>query len=156
MMLKSVSRILMTMLVVLLWQWLAGVTAESAYSRIVAFGDSLADPGNAFTLLQISAVPPFEPIPSAPYARGGHHFSNGATWVEQLGGTLGLLRSGDRGPAVRAAASTFCRIRFLLIFSVSDDPAGLIGRSTSLLAPPVGPEPTEAQYMAVAGRCAYC
>src|SRR5713101_8245915 len=58
MMLKSVSRILMTMLVVLLWQWLAGVTAESAYSRIVAFGDSLADPGNAFTLLQISAVPP--------------------------------------------------------------------------------------------------
>ena len=24
-------------------------------------------------------------IPSVPYAKGGHHFSNGATWVEQYG-----------------------------------------------------------------------
>ena len=29
-------------------------------------------------------------IPSAPYAMGGHHFSNGATWIEQYGQSLGL------------------------------------------------------------------
>ena len=29
-------------------------------------------------------------IPNAPYARGGHHFSNGATWVEQFARSLGL------------------------------------------------------------------
>ncbi len=96
-MLKSAGRMLVTILVVLLWQSSAGATAARAYTRIVAFGDSLVDPGNAFALLHTSAVPPFEPIPSAPYARGGHHFSNGATWVEQLGASLGLNPS--PGPA---------------------------------------------------------
>jgi phospholipase/lecithinase/hemolysin len=53
--------------------------------RFVVFGDSLSDPGNAFVLLQAVTVPPFASfVPSAPYARGGLHFSNGATWVEQL------------------------------------------------------------------------
>jgi phospholipase/lecithinase/hemolysin len=101
MMLKRASRMFMTMLVVLLWLASAGVAAEGAYSRIVAFGDSVLDPGNAFTLLHTSAVPPFELVPSAPYARGGHHFSNGATWVEQLGATLGLNPS--PGPAFQVA-----------------------------------------------------
>ena len=32
-------------------------------------------------------------VPSAPYARGGHHFSNGATWIEQLARSLGLAGS---------------------------------------------------------------
>ncbi len=99
MMLKSASRMFMTMVMMLLWQSSAGVTAAGAYTRIVAFGDSLVDPGNAFTLLHTSAVPPFEPVPSAPYARGGHHFSNGATWVEQLGASLGLNPS--PGPALQ-------------------------------------------------------
>jgi phospholipase/lecithinase/hemolysin len=53
--------------------------------RFVVFGDSLSDPGNAFVLLRRVTVPPFASfVPSAPYARGGLHFSNGATWVEQL------------------------------------------------------------------------
>jgi phospholipase/lecithinase/hemolysin len=53
--------------------------------RFVVFGDSLSDPGNAFILTRNLEVPPFDSIiPSAPYARGGFHFSNGATWVEQL------------------------------------------------------------------------
>jgi outer membrane lipase/esterase len=38
-------------------------------------------------------------VPSAPYAKGGHHLSNGATWIEQLGQTLKLNRS--NGPAWR-------------------------------------------------------
>jgi phospholipase/lecithinase/hemolysin len=54
-------------------------------NRFVVFGDSLSDPGNAFVLLGTSATPPFESlIPDAPYARGGMHFSNGPTWIEQL------------------------------------------------------------------------
>jgi phospholipase/lecithinase/hemolysin len=32
-------------------------------------------------------------VPSAPYARGGHHFSNGPTWVEQFARSVGLARS---------------------------------------------------------------
>ncbi len=52
--------------------------------RFVVFGDSLSDPGNAFVLTGDIAVPPFSLIPNAPYARGGLHFSDGATWVEQL------------------------------------------------------------------------
>ncbi|HEY3146500.1 MAG TPA: SGNH/GDSL hydrolase family protein, partial [Dongiaceae bacterium] len=49
------------------------------------FGDSLSDPGNALILLNAVTVPPFQSlIPAAPYARGGGHFSNGSTWIEQL------------------------------------------------------------------------
>lgn len=61
---------------------------ERDFSRVVAFGDSLSDPGNAFVLIRDVEVPPFELIPDAPYARGGLHFSNGRTWVEQLAGEL--------------------------------------------------------------------
>ncbi|HET7766929.1 MAG TPA: SGNH/GDSL hydrolase family protein [Burkholderiales bacterium] len=53
--------------------------------RFVVFGDSLSDPGNAFILTRNLEIPPFDSlIPSAPYARGLFHFSNGPTWVEQL------------------------------------------------------------------------
>lgn len=53
--------------------------------RFVVFGDSLSDPGNAFVLKRDVEIPPFDSlIPDAPYARGALHFSNGATWVEQL------------------------------------------------------------------------
>jgi phospholipase/lecithinase/hemolysin len=88
---------LTAMLLVLLWQWSGGAATVGAFSRVVVFGDSLTDSGNAFALRHTSAVPPFELIPSAPYARGGHHFSDGPTWVEQLGTALGLNPS--PGPA---------------------------------------------------------
>jgi len=65
---------------------LAAATALAAPPhRFVVFGDSLSDPGNAFILTRNLEIPPFDSIiPSAPYARGGFHFSNGPTWVEQL------------------------------------------------------------------------
>ncbi len=69
-------------------------------SRLVVFGDSLSDPGNAFVLTLDVSFPPFELIPSAPYARGGLHFSNGPTWVEQLG--YRLHRGFSTGPALLA------------------------------------------------------
>src|SRR5712692_2549136 len=63
----------------------ASPAAAGAPQRFVVFGDSLSDPGNAFVLLRDVEVPPFDSlIPDAPYDRGGLHFSNGATWVEQL------------------------------------------------------------------------
>ena len=63
----------------------ASPAAASAPQRFVVFGDSLSDPGNAFVLVRDVEVPPFDNlIPDAPYARGALHFSDGATWVEQL------------------------------------------------------------------------
>jgi phospholipase/lecithinase/hemolysin len=68
---------------------------HAPYSGIVVFGTSLSDSGNAFALRGGTSTPPdygLNPllIPNAPYARGGHHFSNGATWVEQFARSLGL------------------------------------------------------------------
>ena len=80
--------------------WMPDVSAieRAPYSGIVVFGTSLSDSGNAFTLRGGTNTPPdylVDPllIPSAPYARGGHHFSNGATWIEQFARSLGLAGS---------------------------------------------------------------
>lgn len=73
------------------------VFAHPAYSRLVVFGDSLSDPGNAFALTGQFSVRPFTLIPDAPYARGGMHFSNGKTWAELLAKDLHL----PSGPAFR-------------------------------------------------------
>jgi outer membrane lipase/esterase len=75
---------------------------RAAYSAIVVFGTSLSDPGNAFALRGGTNTPPdyvLDPllVPAVPYARGGHHFSNGATWVEQFARSLRL--AGNVRPA---------------------------------------------------------
>jgi phospholipase/lecithinase/hemolysin len=72
--------------------------APAPFGRIVAFGASLSDSGNAFALKGGTNTPPdymLDPllVPSAPYAQGGHHFSNGATWVEQFARSMGLAGS---------------------------------------------------------------
>jgi phospholipase/lecithinase/hemolysin len=82
---------------------------KTPFDRIVVFGTSLSDPGNAFTLLGTNATPPdyaVDPflIPDRPYAKGGHHFSNGPTWVEQFARPLGLAASAR--PAFRGAGGT--------------------------------------------------
>lgn len=72
--------------------------------RIVVFGDSLSDPGNAFALNGgVFVAPPdygmagvdalgipevIALIPEAPYAT--RRFSNGVTWIEILAGAIGL------------------------------------------------------------------
>jgi phospholipase/lecithinase/hemolysin len=61
--------------------------------KLVVFGTSLSDPGNAFALVGGTNTPPDYLndallIPTAPYTRGGHHFTNGPTWIEQLARTL--------------------------------------------------------------------
>ncbi|MCU7810875.1 MAG: SGNH/GDSL hydrolase family protein, partial [Candidatus Thiodiazotropha sp. (ex Notomyrtea botanica)] len=78
--------------------------ADKPFERMVVFGDSLSDPGNAFFLTGRKLKPPYDTldaflIPDAPYARGGNHFSNGETWVEQFAEPLDL---GDStGPAFK-------------------------------------------------------
>lgn len=71
--------------------------AQPAYSKLVVFGDSLSDPGNAFVLTGEASIPPYDFIPDAPYARGGHHFTNGETWVEKLAKAMHR----NSGPALR-------------------------------------------------------
>ncbi len=71
--------------------------AQSVYSELVIFGDSLSDPGNAFVLTGEASIPPYEFIPDAPYTRGGHHFTNGETWIEKLAKALRR----NTGPAFR-------------------------------------------------------
>jgi phospholipase/lecithinase/hemolysin len=70
-------------------------SAQTTFGQIVVFGDSLSDSGNAFALQGITTTPPYDTldpllIPGSPFAMGGHHFSNGATWVEQFARPLGL------------------------------------------------------------------
>ena len=81
------------------------VQAQGAYDGVVVFGTSLSDTGNAFVLWgEASTAPDYQLdpllVPSAPYARGGHHFTNGRTWVEQLAGSLG--HAGNVRPAFLA------------------------------------------------------
>src|SRR5262245_37149922 len=105
---KRGSVLSLVALVLLAPSWAA---AQVTFQRIVVFGTSLSDPGNAFALLGQANTPPYDTldpflIPSAPYARGGHHFSNGATWIEQLARPLGFagdVRSAFQGSGVRSS-----------------------------------------------------
>src|SRR5262245_943212 len=74
---------------------LAPAAFAADVARLVYFGDSLSDPGNYFIAFGTVSRAPFEPIPDAPYAIGGHHFSNGATWAEQLARELRRPASGE-------------------------------------------------------------
>jgi phospholipase/lecithinase/hemolysin len=80
---------------------------RAPYSGIVVFGTSLSDSGNAFALRGGTATPhdyALDPllIPGVPYTRGGHHFSNGATWIEQFARSMAL--AGSVRPAYASAS----------------------------------------------------
>lgn len=72
---------------------------EHQFSALFIFGDSLSDPGNRFADTGQTAHPPFQPIPSEAYGVGGHHFSNGQTWVEVLAKEMDLINGAK--PAMR-------------------------------------------------------
>ena len=111
------SRILSVFAALLLVATVASAK-EKQFDRIVVFGSSLSDSGNAFVILSDpqaygfdelcnlgtpANVPPYDKlsdylIPDGSYARGGHHVSNGATWIEQFARAKGL--SGDTRPAL--------------------------------------------------------
>ena len=91
----------------------ARIGDSASIDRLVTFGTSLSDTGNAFVLLSEPAspscgapqnVPPYDNlddllVPDGPYAKGGHHFTNGAVWVEELARDLAL--AGNARPALR-------------------------------------------------------
>lgn len=79
--------------VVLLLATVTSASAQPPVEKLVIFGTSLSDPGNAFALVGGTNTPPDYLndaflVPTAPYTRGGHHFTNGPTWIEQLARTL--------------------------------------------------------------------
>ena len=75
-------------------------TARADESRgLVFFGDSLTDPGNHYIAFGQVTRPPYQPVAIYPYAIGGHHFSNGPTWAEDLSDELDTPISGK--PALR-------------------------------------------------------
>ena len=76
----------------------AAVRADESRG-FVLFGDSLTDPGNHYIAFGQVARPPYQPVPIYPYAIGGHHFSNGPTWAEDLTEELDTPLSGK--PALR-------------------------------------------------------
>ena len=50
--------------------------------------------------MRIALTPPYTAaVPDYPYARGGHHLSNGKTWIDQLASRMQLGNS--VGPALR-------------------------------------------------------
>jgi phospholipase/lecithinase/hemolysin len=105
---KSILQGLLALLVALP----LAAAAQSSFTRIVAFGDSLSDPGNAFALVGQTNTPPdwsVDPflVPDRPYARGGQHFSDGATWVEQLGRALRLAASVQAAARSPATATNY-------------------------------------------------
>ena len=63
---------------------MAVADTEHGYKRIFIFGASFVDSGNHFVLTGETAHPPFELINFASYGIGGHHPTNGRTWVEVL------------------------------------------------------------------------
>jgi len=75
----------------------AGWCEAASFSEAIVFGDSLSDSGNYFTQFGGMSMQPYETenVPSEPYAIGGHHFTNGATWVEQLTKELHIPNSGS-------------------------------------------------------------
>ena len=90
-------------LTALLWLLALGglpAAARADESRgLVFFGDSLTDPGNHYIAFGEVSRPPYQPVAIYPYAMGGHHFSNGPTWAEDLTDELDTPVSGK--PALR-------------------------------------------------------
>ena len=78
--------------------WPAAARADDSRG-FVLFGDSLTDPGNHYLAFGQVTRPPYQPVPIYPYAMGGHHFSNGPTWAEDLTDELDTPVSGK--PALR-------------------------------------------------------
>jgi phospholipase/lecithinase/hemolysin len=99
---KSLKTLAITFCLILVAANSPSLFADSDYSDMVVFGDSLSDPGNVFVLTGQVSVRPYAEgnIPSAPYPIGkGKTFSNGPTWSQLVAKTLQL--NAGTGPALR-------------------------------------------------------
>lgn len=104
---KALKTITLSILAAVLLAGPAWAKDEPQFARMIIFGDSLSDPGNAFALGSGHSVPPYSGleglVPSAPYATGGHHFTNGETWIEQLAKELRMVK--DAHPAFQVTGA---------------------------------------------------
>lgn len=114
---KTLKRMMVAMLALLpLATGVAVADTEHDYSRMFIFGASFIDPGNHFALTGETAHPPFE-LFGPSYGIGGHHFSNGRTWVELLAQDLKLTKWAKpayRNPAFGNYAFGYARARDVL------------------------------------------
>jgi outer membrane lipase/esterase len=112
---NTLKRMMVALLALLpLATGMALADTEYGYSRMFVFGDSFSDPGNHFAVTGETAHPPFDPIPTASYGVGGHHFTNGRTWVEVLAQEMGLTdwaKPAYRDSAFGNYAYAFARAR---------------------------------------------
>jgi outer membrane lipase/esterase len=117
---KTLKRMIVALLALLpLATGMAFADTEDDYSRMFVFGASLLDSGNHFAVTGETAHPPFVPMGPS-YGVGGHHFSNGPTWVEDLAKEMGLTqwaKPAYRDPAFGNYAYGYARAR-----EVSHDP----------------------------------
>jgi phospholipase/lecithinase/hemolysin len=70
----------------------AFANSDHGYSHMFIFGASFLDSGNHFAVTGETAHPPFDPMSLASYGIGGHHYSNGRTWVEDLAQKMDLTK----------------------------------------------------------------
>ena len=112
---KTLKRLMVALLALLpLATGTAFADTEHGYSRIFIFGASLVDPGNHFVLTGETAHPPFELINFASYGIGGHHPTNGRTWVEVLAQEMQLTdwaKPAYRNPLFGNYAVSYARAR---------------------------------------------
>jgi phospholipase/lecithinase/hemolysin len=112
---NTLQRMMVALLALLpLATGIAFAETEHGYTRIFIFGASFMDPGNHFVLTGETAHPPFEPIVFASYGIGGHHPTNGRTWVEVLAQEMELTewaKPAYRDPAFGNYAVSYARAR---------------------------------------------
>lgn len=87
---------------------------EYGYSRMFVFGASFLDSGNNFAVTGETAHPPFDPTSFTSYGIGGHHYSNGRTWVEVMAQEMDLTdwaKPAYRAPAFGNYAYGYARAR---------------------------------------------
>jgi len=114
---KTLKRLMVALLALLpLATGTALADTEHGYSRIFIFGASLMDPGNHFAFTGETAHPPFIPPPYAfeTYGIGGHHPTNGRTWVEVLAEEMELTKWAKpayRNPVFGNYAFSYARAR---------------------------------------------
>jgi outer membrane lipase/esterase len=92
------ARLVLALCLLILGGSIAAARADES-PGFVFFGDSLTDPGNHYIAFGQVSRPPYQPVAIYPYPMGGHHFSNGPTWAEDLADELDTPLSGK--PALR-------------------------------------------------------
>lgn len=111
---KTLKRMMVALLALLpLATGMAFADNDHGYSRMFVFGASFIDSGNHFAVTGETAHPPFVLLGPS-YGIGGHHFSNGRTWVEVLAQEMDLTewaKPAYRDPAFGNYAYGYARAR---------------------------------------------